>query len=179
MTTHTLKFNRPLANVEILNAASILAHDAELERRQSKAKSDSQWEPLLNQISTQLNQIQAQTNASSNQLKTMSVQLAAVIVNRIIGRSDALSIQRLDQLVDEALNRNDTPLRICLHPDDIPNVQSFLENSSQDFDSLSFVPDDSISSGECRCEYDGYELSSNLDEQIETIEDRLLEAVNE
>lgn len=188
MKNYTLQFDRPLVAVQLVSPATVegglLTGDpVGTSIRPGDDPSDADLEKieeLLTQISSDVKQLQGQHTENLQRLKTMSVELAIMMVRKIVGSSADIQTQRMVQLLGEALNRTEPAVGIHLHPQDLTKLEFITaKNASLDLQTLNVVADESIEAGECRIDYATYELTSSLAQQIEEIEQRLMEVVNE
>lgn len=183
MPPHNVKFDRPFSNAVLCSAAEVAALDATSTQNSAAAASTlaahEAIEKILIGIAQQVQTLQSQHQINLDQVTTTSVQLAGIIVKKLLSNSDVIKADRLEQLIKEALNRPEPVASIRLHPEDHSKLSSFIENISVQGQSLNVAADESVGAGECRVDYPGFELASNLAQQIEDIEHRLMEAIND
>lgn len=109
----------------------------------------------------------------------MSVQLAGIIVRKIVGNCESLNTERLEHLLDEALAKTDPLICVRVNPADQSRMHAAIAGVSAAHQPLEIIADESIATGECRCEYAGFELTSDLARHVESIEHRLLEVIHD
>ena len=177
MITLQIQLDRPLIGAEIISAA-----DLDLRQTQainSEAANQSELGHLIKSIQAAVDSLQTQAQHSKQQLATAAVKIASIVMQRITGDSETLAADRLELLILEALDRPDTPIAIQLNAQDLSIVEPMIEKAGLPTNKLELIASQNIGKGECRCEYDGYALTSDLSEQIKSIEDRLLEVIND
>jgi flagellar biosynthesis/type III secretory pathway protein FliH len=188
MINLTLQFDRPLFAVQLVSPTSaggglLTGEPVGTSIRPDDDRSDAdldEIEELLTQISSDVKQLQGRHTENLQRLKTMSVELAIMMVRKIVGSSEDIQTQRMEQLLVEALNRTEPAVGIHLHPQDLTRLEFITaKNASLGLRTLNVVADESIEAGECRIDYATYELTSSLAQQIEEFEHRLMEVVNE
>ena len=101
------------------------------------------------------------------------------VVEKIVGSAESLRAERLENLLSAAFSRTDPVVCIHLNSQDIPQIENYLNNNSAPNPDITLVVDETIEAGECRVDFAAYELASDLAHQLEAIEQRLLEVVND
>ena len=187
MKNYILQFNRPLSAVRLVSpdngGVGWLNEDpvgTAIQPGNDRSEEDcKEVEELLTRISSDVTQLQFQHSENLQRLKTMSVELAIMIVKKLVGGSELIQTRRLQQLLAEALNRTEPAVGIHLHPQERTRLDFIAAKASIDLQTLNVVGDDSIEAGEFRIDYATYELTSSLALQFEEIEHRLMEVINE
>ena len=179
MTTLHVKLDRPLQNVEILNASQDAARQSAEESAAASASNQVALDGILDSLNASLRGVEQKQAQSNKQLALEAVRIASIIMQRIIGSSDAIREERLEQLIGEALDRPDSPTKLQVNPLDHAKIEDLLSSSSSQHKQLELVANEKIAQGECRCEFSGYTMTSDLSKQIATIENRLLEVIND
>jgi len=179
MNTLHIKLDRPLNGASIVDAADRAAIQRLSDSAQKETARHEATDNLLVAIGAALDKIQQQHQTSKQQLATAATRIATIITKQLVQRHDGLHIERLESLIEEALDQPELPVRIQLNPTDLARVEELIKNQTSGKNQIEFCGDEKIATGECRCEFQGHVLTSDLSTQIESIEDRLLEAVNE
>lgn len=184
MIVHAVQFDRPIANAWLGEdfdsstpgarpAAATHSVNASEERSQSQSAFKA-IERLLNEIACGVSRLETQTTQCKSELQALSIGLATMIVTELVGSSDAIRIARVEKLLSESLDRAQTPIAAFVHPDDFLQLGEYLESLELDVRS-----DPSVATGECRVEFQSYDLVSNLQHQLQQIEDGLREVLND
>lgn len=187
MKNYILQFDRSLSSVRLVspdNGEVGLSKEDPVGTsiRPGNNRSDGNYkeiEELLTRISSDVKHLQFQHSENLQRLKMMSVELAIMIVKKLVGGSELIQTRRLEQLLVEALNRTEPAVGIHLHPQELTRLDFIAAKASIDLQTLNVVGDDSIEAGEFRIDYATYELTSSLAQQFEEIEHRLMEVINE
>jgi flagellar biosynthesis/type III secretory pathway protein FliH len=195
MIIHRVKFDRPFTNANLVDVlmSSELAVDGKVDAADGTSQAEPGASPigqagqtaekkgeseaiekLLAGISAGINDVNSQTGLWVDEIRSLSLCLTKMIVNRVVGSSETMRIQRLEHLLGEALSRPETPIAAFVHPDDYSMLSEFLKSVE-----LNVQADASVGAGECRVEFSSHELVSSLQRQLDQIEDRLLEVLND
>jgi flagellar biosynthesis/type III secretory pathway protein FliH len=181
MTTLQIKLERPLVGAEIVSPGDLDARPTQPAQSALSSATTNQVETdqLIKSIQAAVESVQSQSQHSKQQLAAASVQIASIVMQRVIGNNETLAADRLEQLILEALDRPDAPVSLQLNPQDVSIVEPMIEKIGLPTNQLELKEDQTVPKGECRFNYDGYALTSNLAKQLESIEDRLLEVIND
>jgi len=192
MIVHSVKFERPISGASLVDC--LTQPDRALDSCASSANDDSSpgsaststgedsqaqansetIEKLLSEISCGINDLQSQTGKWVDQFQALSIRLASMIVSQLVDSSETVRVERVKNLLNEVLNRPETPLAAFVHPEDFSKLQGYLKSVE-----LDVQPDASVDIGECRVDYPSHELVSDLRQQLEQIEDRLGEVLHD
>ncbi len=190
MVTHRISFDRPLRQVTLVTdqAAQVTgppATDQVADQPSSdqplEQPADSRHEAvvaLLDNIETSVAAMQSRATATREQLLQTTVALSRMVVSRLIGESAELQQQRLLALVTDALKRSEDTIDLHLNQADMTTIQQQLA-SRQQLQHVKLIADNAIPVGECRVSLDGYDLVSNLEQQLDDIDAMLRELIHE
>jgi len=133
---------------------------------------------LLVSIAESVGRLMTQSDALISNTLENSVRLATLIVKHVVGSSEALQLDRLSQLLKEAMNGSEPIVAVYLNAADKQKLSERIEDDLSI--ELPFVikTDPAIDSGECRIEYSSHEMISDFDSQLVEIESRLREVQN-
>lgn len=185
MIIHTVKFERPVAGASLVVAPgtsvgrsdananpepATAGHDAQAQAHPGRSADPEAVALLIKKLVAGVNQVHTQSDKWVGEVRRLSVRLAKMIVAHVVGSSEEMRTERLESLLQASLVRPEPPIAAFVHPEDLGNIQDLLESSG-----LDLQPDSSLRLGECRVEYSSHELISNLQLQLDQIEDRLAE----
>ena len=101
-----------------------------------------------------------------------------VYLENLIGESQELKEKRLTNILSEALSRQETPVGVFVNPINLESIKKKI-NQDSDAEEVNFQSDDSIEPGECRVEFDAYDLLSRMETQLDEIQAGLTEIIDE
>ena len=190
MIEHAIQFDRRIVNVSFADGIAapvvfneLAVHEAaptdEVLTEQIVEPSenmDAHRDALLDRVVGAIDEVRSRANEAVDQWQALAVRFAGIMVQQLVGESDAMQSGRLKKLVSELVQLPEVPLRIAAHPDDRSLVQSCLDTRADLAGKIELVADPAIALGECRAIYSDHELVSQLESQLPDIEYRLLEA---
>ncbi len=180
MNTFSLKFDRPLSDASVMadgifelreNAAAQNLREiqnAELESERVGA--------LLENIHGAIERLNVQSHEVAREARLFSIRLASTIVKTVFGKSDEAKLQRIEHLLSEVMDASEPVLKVFVNGVDKNKLES-VDAISQS--GISLECDESIQAGECRIELATHELVSDLEGQLASIEQHLLDAADE
>lgn len=155
----------------------------------------SKFVSTLDEIAKAVQQREIETDALLHRTRSLAVQLASMIVRKVVGSSTELRTQRLEHVLTEAFSRSEPVVAVHVNEADhqpllaaIELAQASRDTAADDADG--HVPvafdekvlwqiDATVPVGECRVEYQTHELITRLDNQLVDIEHRLQEAFSD
>ena len=130
---------------------------------------------ILGKIAAGVQQIGVRTN---EEVLSLAVPLARMIVEKLIGTSAELTDDRLRCVLDDAIKRPESPVGVYLNSKNLDLVSNHLQQNPA-CQGLQLLVDDTVQLGECRVEFQDYDLVSNIESQLDEIEAHLAELINE
>ena len=190
MVTHQISFDRPLRQVTLVTNQAAQAPGSPATHNVADQRSNHQLleqavDPkhetvvaLLDNIESSVAAMQSRATATREQLLQTTVALSRMVVSRLIGETAELQQQRLLALVTDAMKRSDDTIDLHLNQADMTTIQQQLA-SRQQLQQVKLIADNAIPVGECRVSLDGYDLVSNLEQQLDDIDAMLRELIHE
>jgi flagellar biosynthesis/type III secretory pathway protein FliH len=130
---------------------------------------------ILNKIASRVDQLGSKTN---EEVAALAISLARIIVEQLIGSSAEMPEQRLTQILQETMAAPQPAVGVYVNSSNLDFVSRQLEENSSS-SGLKLAVDNSIAVGECRVEYESYDLISNIENQLDEIESHLAEIIDE
>ena len=130
---------------------------------------------ILSKIADGVQQIGVRSN---EEVLSLAVPLARMIVERLVGTSAELTDDRLRCVLDDAINRPESPVGIYLNSQNVDFVSNHLKENPA-CQGVQLLVDNTVQLGECRVEFKDYDLVSNIESQLDEIEAHLAELINE
>lgn len=184
MITHSVKFSRPVSG------ASLVQGEADLNVRdqggnvvsisgitppaESGSESPAVVEAILRTIADNVRQLQHRDDTHITEFQALSIRLATMMVENLVGSVESMKTERLETLLNNALKRPEKPVGAFVHPDDFSKLGSYLDTIQ-----LDVQPMDSVAPGECRIDYSSFDLVSSLKQQLAQIESKMLEVIHD
>ena len=187
MINHCVQFDRKPSGADIVSApveaapATVLDQDPMnpvLDAAPPVQQSSMAVEKLLAEISQGIASLHSRHSEIAGELQIFSVRLAIKVVEKIIGNAESIQTQRLEHLLAEAIAKSEPAVCIYLNPADQPKLESCLETISSTHRELNVLTDEALEAGECRVDFGSYDLTSNLVQQVDEMEHRLLEVIS-
>lgn len=187
MNQHTVKFERRLSGARLIAEGDVSASSSSAEPTGNAGLGmDPAAEPptpdptpeLLRQIADGISNIQTRTESVARELGSLSIALARVMVQKLVGYSEELQEKRLSGILMESLSRPQQAIGIYLNPKNLPAIESCLRQQ-ESCQEIILSADASVAVGECRVEFDAHELVSSLENQLDEIEARLSEIIED
>jgi flagellar biosynthesis/type III secretory pathway protein FliH len=197
MIVHSVKFDRAVINAHVSSRFAVRDDNAaergtrgpaaipaatgtkkakELELAEPRAESPAIVE-LLGKISQGIENVQIQTEPLVKEMQSLSIRLATMIVDKLVGSSEWLPTRRLEHLLTDAFHRAENVVAVYVNPRDRDSLIPYLKDELQT--SVEVKSDETILPGECRIEFSSHELISNLEYQMTEIRQRLLEVIHD
>lgn len=180
MFEHDLNFKMPLRRAEICDGElpeqdsrtgdAVSATAAQIEHAETTV--------VLTKIAEALQNIELKLEPIAKELSAIAIGLAKMMVEKMVGESDELQAKRLSLVLLKTLSQAEPVLGIYLNPHNLHAVEK-----QSDWDSgshkVELLADDNVPKGECRVEFDSHDLVSSLECQLDEVEARLQELLDE
>ncbi len=179
MIEHHVQFNRQIKNCRFTDrSAPVTPAVNPITAEVASTAINERMNGLLENIATGIDSIDLKTSEFADEVVSLSISLSRIIVENLVGESQELKEKRLTKILSEALARPETPVGVYVNP---INLESIKKKISEDTNAeeISFQIDDSIEPGECRVEFDTYELLSQMETQLDEIQAGLTEIIDE
>lgn len=174
MFHHTVKFKRAVTAATLFDQNAVNAAIAAAEP--PPVPDPISPELLLEKIASAMQRIEKQDN--TDDVVALAIALSRVIVEKLVGTSADLQDQRLYRIIQETQFGSENAVGVHLHPSNMSFVSSQLK-AHPNGAKVNLVADTSIAIGECRVEFEGYDLISNIEHQLDQIENHIAELNDE
>ena len=180
MNTFSAQFDRTLLDASVMADGSFDLRDKAVTQNVCKSQNaelDSERiGALLENIHSAIESLNVQSNEVAREARLFAIRLASTIVKTVFGNSDDEKIQRIEHLLSEAMDATEPVLKVFVNGVDRNKLESVDAISKS---GILLECDESIQAGECRVEFATHELVSDLEEQLASIEQHLLDAADE
>lgn len=135
-------------------------------------------EDFISNMAEQVDQAIATTSSRSKSSTQLAIELARMMVEKIVVDSTPLMESRLRGIIEESLHAQAPAIAIHVNPDSLASVTQHFQSEALTREDL-FVADDSVPLFECRIKHEHFDLISNVHHQLDHIETLLQELTNE
>ena len=175
MIQHHVKFPTPPKSFVLVDEAEIVAAEKAAAAAASSQTDEIPTAEILNKIASRVDQLGSKSN---EEVAALAISLARIIVEQLIGSSDEIPEQRLTQILQETMAAPQPAVGVYVNPSNLDFVSRQLKQNSSS-SGLKLAADTSIAVGECRVEYESYDLFSSIENQLDEIESHLAEIIDE
>ncbi len=179
MIEQTIQLSRPLQQATLGNIDQLdqILQDAETRQNDARLKQTGNATELLSRIAEKLANVKLKTDPVAQELGSLAIALAKMMIEKLVGSSDELQAKRLSLVLLEALSRPEPAIGVYVHPTNLAATKTQLQ-SNNELRELQLLADESLTPGECRVDFDTHSLVSSLEQQLDEIEARLLELID-
>lgn len=179
MVEHHVQFGRQVKSCRFIDRSTPATHAVnQVATEAASAAVNERMNGLLENIATGIDSIDLKTAEFADEVVSLSISLSRIIVENLIGESQELKEKRLTKILSEALSRQETPVGVFVNPINLESIKKKI-NQDSDAEEVNFQSDDSIEPGECRVEFDAYDLLSRMETQLDEIQAGLTEIIDE
>jgi flagellar biosynthesis/type III secretory pathway protein FliH len=179
MIEHHVQFGRQVKNCRFIDRSAPATHTVNpVTAEVASAAVNERMNGLLENIATGIDSIDLKTAEFADEVVSLSISLSRIIVENLIGESPELKEKRLTKILSEALSRPETPVGVYVNPINLDSIKKKITEDTNT-EEITFQIDNSIEPGECRVEFDTYELLSRMETQLDEIQAGLTEIIDE
>jgi flagellar biosynthesis/type III secretory pathway protein FliH len=179
MVEHHVQFDRQVKNCRFMDRSEPVTRTVNpVAAEVATAAVNERMNGLLENIATGIDSIDLKTSEFADEVVSLSISLSRIIVEKLVGESQELKEKRLTNILSEALARPEAPVGVYLNPINLECIKKQLSKDTNT-EEINFQIDDSIEPGECRVEFDTYELLSRMETQLDEIQAGLTEIIDE
>lgn len=187
MLNFKLKLDKAPTRIVWIGGASDISEPSndpvasDMDTQPSSSVSTNEFQRLEDFISNMANQVDqaiATTSSTSKSSTQLAIELARMMVEKLVVDSPPMMESRLRGIIDESLHAQAPAIAIHVHPDSLASVTQHFQTEALTREEL-FVADDSVPLFECRIEHEHFDLISNVHHQLDHIETLLQELTNE
>lgn len=179
MPEQHIQLGRPLRNATLcaFDQLGQILQDAEARANKARAETSEDVTQLLSRIADGLAAAKLKTDPVARELGSLAIALAKMMVKKLVGNSDELQAKRLSQVLLEALSRPEPAIGVFINPANLTAIRSHMQNNDS-LQGIQLHADETLHSGECRVDFDTHSLVSSLEQQMDEIESRLQELID-
>ncbi|MDG1512213.1 MAG: FliH/SctL family protein [Mariniblastus sp.] len=179
MIEHHVQFDRQVKNCRFLDRSEPVTRTVNpVTAEAASAAVNERMTGLLENIATGIDSIDLKTAEFADEVVSLSISLSRIIVENLVGESQELKEKRLTKILSEALARPETPVGVYVNPINLDCIKNKISEETRT-EEINLQIDDSIEPGECRVEFDTYELLSRMETQLDEIQAGLTEIIDE
>lgn len=175
MMEQTVKFDLHLKQACLCDVSQLDQILQEAESRQQRARQSSgDVTEILTKIAGELSATKLDAQSIAREVGTIAISLAKLMTEQLVGNSDAIQVERLSQIIEEALSRPEPVQRIFVNPQHYEAIHAHFQHHDV-LQSAELKSDPLTPPGECRIETEASTLVSSMKNQLQEIESRLSE----